>query len=80
MGIATEIKSGMRVRFIHDGPDLVDGIVNGEPWVYFDGIDAVARVPVFVPASDQCIDVAGHNIMRVGASVDDLRVAFSGRI
>lgn len=80
MGIATEIKIGMRVRFLDGGPDLVDGIVNGEPWVYFDGIDAVARVPVFVPASDECIDVSGHNIMRVGASVDDLRVAFSGRV
>ena len=56
----------MRVRFLNGGPDLVDGIVNGEPWVYFDGIDAVARVPVYVPEGNKCIDVAGHNIMRVG--------------
>ena len=80
MTLACEIKTGMRVRFLNGGPDLEDGIVNGEPWVYFDGIDAVARVPVFATTSGECLDVAGHNIMRVGASVDDLRVAFSGRV
>ena len=73
-----EIKQGMRVQFVDaSDPDLVVGIVNGEPWVYFDGIDAEARIPVFVPASDKCMDVSGHNIMRVGGTVSDLRPAYS---
>lgn len=75
-----EIKQGMRVQFVDaSDPDLVDGIVNGDPWVFFDGIDAEARIPVFVPASDKCMDVSGHNIMRVGGTVSDLRPAYSVR-
>lgn len=72
-----EIKQGMRVQFVDvSDPDLVTGIVNGEPWVFFDGIDAEARIPVFIPASDRCMDVSGHNIMRVGGTVSDLRPAY----
>jgi hypothetical protein len=79
-GTPCEIKQGMRVQFVDaSDPDLVDGIVNGDPWVYFDGIDAEARIPVFVPASDECMDVLGHNIMRVGGTVSDLRPAYSVR-
>lgn len=78
--MSTEIKTGMRVRFLDGGPDLVDGIVNGEPWVYFDGTDAVARIPVHVQATNRNVDVAGGNIYSVGESVDDLRPAFSGRV
>jgi len=81
---AAEVKAGMQVRFVHHGgPDLYDGIVNGEPWVYFDGTDAVARVPVFVRATNECIDVDGRNIYSVGETVADLREAFpahSGRV
>jgi hypothetical protein len=80
MRASGEIKAGMRVRFLDGGPDLVDGIVNGEPWVYFDGTDAVARVPVFVPATNRCVDVHGGNILAIGESVADLRPAFSGRV
>lgn len=79
MRTACEIKQGMRVKFMNGDVDPEDGIVNGEPWVYFDGIDAVARIPVFVPASNKCIDVAGHNILRVGGTVSDLRQAYSVR-
>lgn len=79
-GTPCEIKQGMRVQFTTpDDVDPVEGIVNGEPWVFFDGIDAVARIPVFVPASNKCIDVGGGNIFRVGATVSDLRPAYSVR-
>lgn len=75
-----EIKQGMRVQFVDvDSPDLVDGIVNGEPWAFFDGIDVEARIPVYVRASGKCTDVSGHNIMRVGATVSDLRESYSVR-
>ena len=83
MSGAAEVKAGMRVRFLHDGPDLHDGIVNGEPWVFFDGGSAGARIPVFSPALGRTIDVGGGNIYSVGETVADLREAFpahSGRV
>lgn len=55
----------MRIKFIHDGPDPVEGIVNGTPWVWWNGIDAEARIPVHVPSLNANIDVAGHNVFRV---------------
>lgn len=63
---ACQIKAGMRIRFMHGEVDPIVGVVNGAPWVYFDGIDAVARIPVHVPATNENIDVAGHNVMSVG--------------
>lgn len=78
---ACEVKAGQRIEFANPGdPDPLVGIVNGEPWVYFDGIDAVARIPVYVRSSGECIDVAGGNVLRVGEAVDDLREAFSERV
>lgn len=67
-----ELKPGMRIRFIHDDPDPIDGIVNGQPWVWWNGIDAEARIPVHVPSLNASIDVAGHNVFRV-ASVPEPR-------
>ena len=62
---ATELRPGMRVRFLNGDPDPIWGVVNGAPWVYFDGVSAVARVPVFVPETNACIDVAGGNVLSV---------------
>jgi hypothetical protein len=62
-----EITNGTRVLFLNGDVDPEEGIVNGEPWVFFDGIDAVARIPVYATASGKTIDVHGHNIFRVAA-------------
>jgi hypothetical protein len=62
---ATEIVMGSRVVFDNGDTDPEEGFVNGKPWVLFDGVNAVARVPVFVPKGNRCLDVAGANIMRV---------------
>ena len=62
-----EIKPGMRIQFVHDGPDPIDAIVNGQPWVWWNGIDAEARIPVHVPSMNANIDVAGHNVFRVAS-------------
>lgn len=63
-----EIKPGMRIQFIDvSGPDPIDGIVNGQPWVWWNGIDAEARIPVHVPSMNANIDVAGHNVFRVAS-------------
>lgn len=70
----TELKQGMRIQFNHDGPDPIDGIVNGEPWVWWNGIDAEARIPVHVYQLNANIDVAGHNVFKV-ASEPRLREA-----
>lgn len=67
-GTASEITEGMRVQFF-DGNrngDLIEGVVNGRPWVFFDGIDAVARIPVFVPSTGAIVDIGGGNVYRVG--------------
>jgi hypothetical protein len=59
----------MRIQFIHiDSADPVDGIVNGQPWVWWNGIDAEARIPVHVPSINANIDVAGHNVFRVAST------------
>jgi hypothetical protein len=64
---ATEIRQGCEVSFLH-GPDRIErGIVNGTPWVYWDGTQAVLRIPVFVPDANHIVDVAGENITAVEA-------------
>ena len=66
---AREIVQGQRIEFANPGnPDPVVGIVNGPTFVWFDGIDAVAMIPVYVHATDDCIIVHGTNVLRVGAS------------
>lgn len=70
-----EIRNGTRLVFFDASGDPVDGIVNGEPWVWFDGIDAQARIPVYVPESGKTIDVAGQNVYRVGVAPESLRSA-----
>jgi hypothetical protein len=74
MNNACEIKPGVRVEFMNGDTDPEPGIVNGQPWVFFDGVDAVARVPVMSLASGKCIDVAGHNIFRVRLDPDGYSV------
>lgn len=66
MSGVTEVAQGLRVSFLNGGPDLETGIVNGRPWVYFDGSGVVCMVPVHVTATNKNIAVAGANIMRVG--------------
>ena len=65
-GTPSQITAGMRVQFFNGDVDPIEGVVNGDPWVYFDGIDAVARIPVHVQDTNQNIDVDGRNIYRVG--------------
>lgn len=68
----SEIKAGMRVDFMNGDIDPEPGIVNGEPWVFFDGVDAVARIPVMSLTSGQCVDVDGRNIFRVRREPSEL--------
>lgn len=76
----TEIKQGMRIQFIDtSGPDPIDGIVNGPPWVWWNGIDAEARIPVHVPSLNANIDVAGHNVFRVASEPPRMSTDFPGQ-
>jgi hypothetical protein len=57
-----ELLPGTEVEFANDG-DTLTGTVNGAPWVWFDGTNAVAYVPVHVRDGDRCFQVAGANII-----------------
>ena len=62
----SELRQGCEVSF-RNGDEILRGIVNGTPWLFWNGERAQARVPVFVSNGNKCIDVAGENIVAVEA-------------
>lgn len=77
----SEIKNGTRLRFLDGGPDPIEGVCNGTPWVFWDGVNAQARIPVYVPQENRCFDVAGENVFSVEGYRDQSgRVRFSVKV
>lgn len=70
-----EVKRGCRVVFTDRNRGILEGFVNGDPYVVAyqrGGTEAGeqrwslgARVPVHVPSIDWNVDVAGHNIKTI---------------
>lgn len=63
-----QLRAGQSVKFVDDD-EVLDGTVNGEPYVLVaptDGdIALIVRVPVHVPETNDNIDVHGENIVHV---------------
>ena len=64
-----EIKSGTEVVIL-EGAQKLRGIVNGEPYILavagVEPTEVWARFPVHVPDGNRNIDVAQHNIYKIG--------------
>jgi len=63
-----EIKRGTHITF-RNGDDVLEGVVNGIPYVIAyeddDGMRVQARMSVYVHAGGKVIDIAGENILAV---------------
>lgn len=65
----TEVKQGCSLTFRDTDTELT-GMVNGDPWVYFDG-ECHARIPVWTDERGP-MDVAGENVVSVRADAENV--------